>query len=96
MCLAQGNNAVMQVRLEAVALQSQVNHSTTGPLPVLPTKYYQNIFKGIKDIERTSFCLQMDRQAPGSQSISRGPRWAGTHMLRCKSGMGKMLTDAEG
>ena len=26
----------------------------------MPTKYYQNILKGIKAIERTNFCLQTD------------------------------------
>ena len=31
-CLAQGNKAVMPVRLEPAALQSQVKHSTTEPL----------------------------------------------------------------
>ena len=28
----------------------------------MPTKYYQNISKGIKVIERTSFCLRTDRR----------------------------------
>ena len=32
MCLAQGHNVVTQVRLEPVAPQSQVKHSTTEPL----------------------------------------------------------------
>ena len=32
MCLAQGHNAVTQVRLEPTVLQSQVKHSTTEPL----------------------------------------------------------------
>ena len=32
MCLAQGHNAVMLVRLEPAALQSRVKHSTTEPL----------------------------------------------------------------
>ena len=33
MCLAQGHNAVVQVRFEPIALWSLVNHSTTEPLP---------------------------------------------------------------
>ena len=33
MCLAQGHNAMTQVRLEPVALPSRVEHSTTEPLP---------------------------------------------------------------
>ena len=32
MCLAQGHNAVTQVRLEPTASQSRVKHSTTEPL----------------------------------------------------------------
>ena len=32
MCLAQGHNAVTPVRLEPVAPQSRVKHSTTEPL----------------------------------------------------------------
>ena len=32
MCLAQGHNAVMPVRLEPAAFWSQVKHSTTEPL----------------------------------------------------------------
>ena len=32
MCLAQGHNALMLVRLEPVALKSRVKHSTTEPL----------------------------------------------------------------
>ena len=32
MCLAQGHNAVMLVRLEPAALRSPVKHSTTEPL----------------------------------------------------------------
>ena len=32
MCLAQGHNAVMRVRLEPVAPRSRVKHSTTEPL----------------------------------------------------------------
>ena len=31
----------------------------------MPTKYFQNISKGIKVIERTSFCLRMDRRQTG-------------------------------
>ena len=31
MCLAQGHNAVMPVRLEPATLQSRVKHSTTEP-----------------------------------------------------------------
>ena len=43
----------------------------THPLDLIyiPTQYYQNISKGIKVIEHTSFCLwtdgQMDGQTPG-------------------------------
>ena len=37
MCLAQGHNAVMLVRLEPAAVWSQVKHSTTEPLPSLQT-----------------------------------------------------------
>ena len=32
MCLAQGHNTVMPMRLEPAALRSRVNHSTTEPL----------------------------------------------------------------
>ena len=32
MCLAQGHNAVMSVRLETVTPQSRVKHTTTQPL----------------------------------------------------------------
>ena len=32
MCLAQGHNAVMPVRLEPAALRSRIKHSTTEPL----------------------------------------------------------------
>ena len=32
-CLAQGHNAVMPVRLKPAALRSRVKHSTTEPLP---------------------------------------------------------------
>ena len=46
MCLAQGHNTEMQVRLEPVALPSRVKHSTTEPLRSawkleLHTKSYQ-------------------------------------------------------
>ena len=40
MCLAQGHNAVMPLRLEPATPQSQVKHSTTEPLhsPIPPAK----------------------------------------------------------
>ena len=37
MCLAQGHNRVMPVRLEPATPQSQVKHSTTEPLRSLKT-----------------------------------------------------------
>ena len=38
-------------------------HATHRLDPIyMPTKYYQNISKGIKVIERTSFCLRTDRR----------------------------------
>ena len=40
----------------------------------MPTKYYQNISKGIKNIERTSFCLRMDGQTNGRQADRYIPR----------------------
>ena len=42
MCLAQGHNAVMPVRLEPGALRSPVKHFTTEPLHSLGgvVKYY--------------------------------------------------------
>ena len=43
MCLAQGHNAVMLVRLEPAALQSRVKHSTTEPPRIMMTKYYEVI-----------------------------------------------------
>ena len=36
MCLAEGHNAVMRVRLKPAALQSPVKHSTTEPLRTPP------------------------------------------------------------
>ena len=38
MCLAQGHNAVMPVRLKPEAPWSRVKHSTTEPLRPLSTK----------------------------------------------------------
>ena len=46
MCLAQGHNAVTQVRLEPVAPRTQVRHSTTEP----PQKQYENIMMGVRGI----------------------------------------------
>ena len=42
MCLAQGHNAVMPVRLEPAAPRSQVKHSTTEPLHSLDVNYMIN------------------------------------------------------
>ena len=40
MCLAQGHNAVMRLRLEPLALWSRVKHSTTEPLRSLKNMLY--------------------------------------------------------
>ena len=42
MCLAQGQNAVMPVRLKTVSLRSRVKHSTTEPLHSLVCLYHIN------------------------------------------------------
>ena len=50
-------------------------HATHRLDPIyMPTKYYQNISKGIKVIERTSFCLQTDGQTDGRQADRYIPR----------------------
>ena len=41
----------------------------------MPTKYYQNISKGIKVIERTSFCLRTDRRTD-RRTDGRTPGWS--------------------
>ena len=92
MCLAKGHNAVMLVRLKFAALQSRIKRSTTEPLRSPPTKYYQNISKGTKIIEPTSFFRKTDRQAPGCcPSILKA---LDAHMFRGECGLDKMLTDA--
>ena len=40
MCLAQGHNAVMLVRLKPATHRSQVKHSTTEPLPLTPSMLF--------------------------------------------------------
>ena len=42
MCLAQGHNPVAPVRLEPMAPQSWVKHSTTKPLRSLEKVYFEN------------------------------------------------------
>ena len=54
MCLEQGHNAVMLVRLEPTAPQSRVKHSTTEPLCSLI-----NVFSAA--IDSTYCALQADR-----------------------------------
>ena len=63
MCLAQGHNAVMRVRLEPAALWSRVKHSTTESLGSLqiPVIYLSNYIaipsnKFNKDIKTDVSC----------------------------------------
>ena len=47
MCLAQGHNAMMLVRLEPAAPQSRVKHSTTEPLRSLYIRFIKQIKSAI-------------------------------------------------
>ena len=55
MCLAQGHNAMMPVRLEPTALWSQVKHSTTEPLCSPKVPVYQTVSR-MKRVKRAVFC----------------------------------------
>ena len=54
MCLAQGHNTVMPVRLEPVAVQSGVKHSTTEPLGSQSSKM-QEFFLMVKSRKLSGF-----------------------------------------
>ena len=64
-------------------------HATHRLDPIyMPTKYYQNISKGIKVIERTSFCLRMDRRTDRRTDGQTDGRQADRYIPRSFSGRG--------
>ena len=66
-------------------------HATHRLDPIyMPTKYYQNISKGIKVIERTSFCLRTDRRTDRRTDGQTDGRQADRYIPRSFSGRGIM------
>ena len=64
-------------------------HATHRLDPIyMPTKYYQNISKGIKVIERTSFCLRTDRRTDRRTDGQTDGRQADRYIPRSFSGRG--------
>ena len=64
-------------------------HATHCLDPIyMPTKYYQNISKGIKVIERTSFCLRTDRRTDRRTDGQTDGRQADRYIPRSFSGRG--------
>ena len=61
----------------------------------MPTKYYQNISKGIKVIERTSFCLRTDRRTDRRTDGQTDGRQADRYIPRSFSGRGIKMYDWE-
>ena len=71
-------------------------HATHRLDPIyMPTKYYQNISKGIKVIERTSFCLRTDRRTDRRTDGQTDGRQADRYIPRSFSGRGIMTDNME-